>query len=73
MQPHEILEELCHRGYAPTLLYDDDGHWMVTDCGIQPVGGGDGEYTNFVTTRDKWYDNITNAVEAYKLETGEEF
>jgi hypothetical protein len=71
MKPHEILEELSKRGYAPTLLYDDDGHWLVTDTGMQPISYKDGEYTNFVDTNDKWSDNITDAVNIYLVQTGE--
>ncbi len=73
MQPHEILEALTHRGYAPTLLYDDDGHWLVTDSGLTPIGDNvDDIYVTYVEENAKWYDNISEAVHAYLLETGEE-
>lgn len=71
-QPHEILEELSKRGYAPTLLYDDDGHWRVSGDGISPVFGEPGSYTSFVEEGEEWYDNITDAVNAYLKETEED-
>ncbi len=72
MLPHEILEELANRVYCPMLLNDDDGHWLVCDSGMQPLGGVSGEYSSFVSTKDKWHDTITDAVNAYLLETEEE-
>lgn len=32
-----ILESLTRLGAAPSLLYDDDGHWTIGTDGTQPV------------------------------------
>lgn len=32
-----ILETLASLGSAPSLLYDDDGHWTIGGDGTQPV------------------------------------
>lgn len=70
-QPHEILEELANRGYAPSLYYDDDGRWIVTDAGFNPLDGV-GQYSIFVESTDLWSDNIVDAVNRYLANTGEE-
>lgn len=70
--PHEILEELSKRGYAPTLLYDDDGHWRVSDGGVSPAPGEHGSFISFVEEGEVWFDNITDAVNAYLKETEED-
>ena len=36
-----ILETLTHLGYAPNLIYDDNGHFAITDDAFQNVTYGD--------------------------------
>jgi len=35
---NEQLLKWAKEGYAPTLLYDDNGHWAISFCGMLDVG-----------------------------------
>lgn len=62
-----ILEELSKLGYAPCLVYDDEGHWAVSMDGIQNVVIGppvDVSLDIFVG-KDMWKDTIREAINYY--------
>jgi len=71
MQPHEILEGLSKRGYALCLLYGEGGMWIVKDSEIARTCWN-GWYGHKLYEDDAWYPSITEAVNAYLKETGEE-
>ena len=62
-----ILEELTNLGWAPCLLYDDDGHWAITGTGMQSIGSespDDCELSHFVK-KEEWKDSIRKALDYY--------
>lgn len=62
-----ILEELTHLGWAPCLLYDDNGHFAISGEGMQsisPEGADDCHLSHFVE-KDMWQDSIRGALNYY--------
>lgn len=62
-----ILEELTQLGWAPCLLYDDEGHWAISGEGFQEVALGDPidmHLTHFVEKK-MWKDTIREALNYY--------
>lgn len=39
----QFLEDQTMQGYAPNLVFDDDGNWSVSYTGMQPMPRGDGQ------------------------------
>ena len=62
-----ILEELSKLGQAPSLLYDDEGHWAVSGEGFQNVVIGDpiDVHMNIFVEKDMWKDTIREALDYY--------
>ena len=66
------LDEITHEGYAPCLVFDDDGHWAVSFSAFQPVPGGDGEgfseqvIISIIVEKDEWKNSIEEAIEYAK-------
>lgn len=62
-----ILEELTKLGWAPCLLYDDEGHWAVSGDGMQDVAIGDPIDMNMIhfIEKDMWKNNIREAISYY--------
>jgi len=69
-----ILEGLASIGDAPSLLYDDEGHWAIGMEGIQNVGfdfdhKDPKSKANFDSTwflnREDWKDSIREAIVWY--------
>lgn len=59
-----ILEELTKLGWAPCLLYDDEGHWAVSSEGVQSVAMGDPidmSMSHFIEKED-WKPTIREAL-----------
>ena len=79
-----IIDELTKLGYAPSLLYDDDGRFAIAHDGYQtlqnnpdekdelgnPKGLGDMSLTYFISP-ELWKDTIREALNYY-LDTVEE-
>jgi len=62
-----IMEELTKIGWAPCLLYDDNGRWAISGDGYQNVVSGspkDVTLTSFVE-KDMWKDTIREALDYY--------
>jgi len=63
-----ILEELTKLGWAPCLLYDDDGRWAVSGEGMQSVSVNNDNFdchlSHFVK-KDMWKDSIREALNYY--------
>lgn len=59
-----ILEELSKLGWAPCLLYDDEGHWAVSCEGMQDVAIGDPIDMNMIHFVEKhmWKPTIREAI-----------
>lgn len=67
------LEEITHSGYAPCLVFDDDGHWAVSFSAIQPAPLGDGGgfddmvvISVMVDDVNSWKPTIAEAIEYAK-------
>jgi len=63
-----IFEELTKLGWAPCLLYDDDGRFCIDDGGMQSVVGGDeAENVELIhwATKDKWQSSVREALNFY--------
>lgn len=65
-RPIEItLEALTKMGYAPNLLYDDNGQWAVVTDGTQPVVTGKQKLKgtmSFFCNRKDWAPTIRKAL-----------
>jgi hypothetical protein len=62
-----IIEELTKLGQAPCLLYDDDGHFAISEEGIQTIstnGKDNRELYHFIEER-MWQDSIREALNYY--------
>jgi len=62
-----IIEELTKLGWAPCLLYDDDGHFAITGGGMQSIGT---ENSNDIALihwipAEEWKDSIREALDYY--------
>jgi hypothetical protein len=70
----EWLEKTTENGWAPALLYDDNGHWTVTFQGHQSCAFGEHQDVKLmhVVKADDWHDTIEEAFEA-AIEHYEEF
>ena len=70
----EIVEEMVNEGSCPALLYDDNGHWTLSEEGMQNMPESDGPQeiaTVFFIEADMWYDTAPLAIchTALKQET----
>lgn len=67
----ELLDSLiacAHRGCCPGIIFDDNGHWAVTDDGMQNVPFGPEPIdiqTTFYVRKDKWLPSLRDAINAY--------
>jgi hypothetical protein len=64
----KIFTELADEGGCPALINDDNGHWAVTDEGLQSVPDSDEPediHTTFFVEKGKWKDTIEEAVKYY--------
>lgn len=71
LEPDFVLEAVTHLGWLPQLIYDDDGHWAVTEQGVSNVVDvfeEDYQQVSSVTDKKAWKDNIKDAVKYYILE-----
>ena len=70
LNTEEALQELTKIGYAPNLVYDDNGHWAVSFNGFQTLAIGDepedASITCFVE-KEYWKKEIKEAL-IYALE-----
>lgn len=60
-------------GYAPALLFDDNGFWAVVDDGMHSVSNGDGpedQELSFSVPKGAWKENVRDAIDAYALTRG---
>jgi len=58
-----IIEELTKLGWAPSLLYDDNGHFAVTADGYQTITEGTSDVTIMCfIPKDYWKDSIREAL-----------
>lgn len=63
-----IIEALTHIGSAPNILYDDNGHFAITDDGFQTVCFGDEPVdieTSFTVSKENWFPTIREALNHY--------
>ena len=62
------LEERVNTGSCPGVINDDNGHWAVTDDGMQDVSWGDSPMsiaTTFFVEAARWKDTVRQAIDAY--------
>jgi len=70
LDPEFILEAVTHLGCWPQLIYDDDGHWAVSEEGISnviDVTKDTYQQTTTVSDTNSWKGNIRDAVKYYIL------
>lgn len=63
-----IIETLTKLGYAPNVIYDDNGLFAVSGDGYQPVVCGDEKIDGSViiyVTPDMWKKTIREALKKY--------
>jgi hypothetical protein len=63
-----IIETLTHLGCAPNILYDDNGHFAITDEGFQSICSGDEPddvELSFKVEKKFWKDSIKEALDTY--------
>jgi hypothetical protein len=65
----EVIEGLTSTGGAPSLIYDDDGHFAVECEGIQDVMLDDERFGRFdgtwFTTKESWKPTVREALNYY--------
>jgi len=61
-----IIEELTKLGWAPCILYDDNGHFAISSDGVQSISVDkqDQELTHFIE-KDMWKDSLREALDYY--------
>lgn len=57
----EIVLNLADRGYAPNLIYDDNGHWALSLSGYQDVAPCTG-VTAWIYYQELWCDTAPLAI-----------
>ena len=62
-----ILEELTRLGWAPCLLYDDNGNFAISGEGMQSISieGKDDCHLSHFVEKDMWQDSIRKALDYY--------
>lgn len=62
------LEDACKKGSCLGLINDDNGHWAVSDSGVQscPEGRDPQEIdTTFFVFPGEWKNTVREAIEHY--------
>ena len=52
------MQAIVNNGDCPALLFDDNGHWVISDMGPENIGGVWSE-------SDRWKDSIREALIYY--------
>jgi len=61
-----IIEELTKLGLAPSVLYDDNGHFAISDSGMQTVSiEKDDVDMVFWVEKNEWFNTIREALDSY--------
>ncbi len=63
-----IIETLTKFGQAPNIVYDDNGMFAVSDCGMQQAVYDDNKIDGAITViveKDMWYPTIRKALWDY--------
>lgn len=68
------LEGITHRGYAPQVVYDDNGNWAVSFDGVMPVPQADPpDEPLMISARvepREWAPTVRAAIDAARKEQG---
>jgi len=70
LRDHEAMERLrqeANEGGCPCLVFDDSGHWALSDSGMQPAKEKP-EFIEVWTDRSIWCDDPADAILAEKEE-----
>jgi len=63
-----VIEELTKLGQAPSILYDDNGHFAITSDGIQSISvEPDDCEMYFYASKNMWKPTIRKALEYYLM------
>jgi len=65
---NDQLIKWADEGYAPSLLYDDDGHWAISFAGVMCVSNPADQ--SFYDDDLVWRDTPQEAVDAVLNEVG---
>lgn len=60
-----VVEHEVENGACPALLYDDNGHWALSQCGAQTLSIGDDPQdiaTTFIVEAEMWSDTPALAI-----------
>jgi hypothetical protein len=61
-----IFEELTNLGWAPCLLYDDNGNFAISDDGMQSISEEvDDQELFYFIKKDRWKETIREALNYY--------
>jgi hypothetical protein len=74
LKTDQVLDLLVNLGYAPALLFDDDGRWAVSFEGAQPMVMGDSAIEMTVSVfieKEMWKGSIREAL-IYAIENIDE-
>ncbi|WP_421717466.1 hypothetical protein [Algiphilus sp.] len=70
-----LFEEWANEGYAPALVFDDDGRWAVSFTSASPVppdgGFTDTEQISVLVEPHEWHDSVNAAIDAAQKEEGQ--
>lgn len=64
MAPLDSLSKAVEQGFAPCLVYDDEGHWAVSDEGVSPSCEKPNHVTVYVED-EWWFDSPDAAIKDY--------
>jgi hypothetical protein len=61
------LDRMVRKGSCPGLINDDNGHWAVSEAGIQNVvtGAPKDVQTTFFISAKQWRRSVRAAINAY--------
>ena len=57
------LEAVTHKGYCPSVIFDDNGHWAVSFSGAQNIYSSPFDTAKTIYVRDyEWKNTIREAI-----------
>ena len=56
------MQAIVNNGDCPALLFDDNGHWAISDVGFENI---DGLWYDYDIEPDSWKDSIREALIYY--------
>ncbi|MBS3146773.1 hypothetical protein J4471_03695 [Candidatus Woesearchaeota archaeon] len=62
-----VIESLTKLGFAPNILYDDNGHFAIVESYLQSLSNKspENQYLAFQIQKDDWKNSIRTALTSY--------